>query len=217
MTKTYVALIADAVQSRVLPPARRARLQADLRASLGELNRRYRLDLAARFGVTQGDELQCLLVSTARVWDVTHAIRRRFGAVDWVIGCGRGTVTTDLAGGRLNAPEVDGPCFHEARAAVDAAKRERLLFAFRGFGAAEPRLNGCASYYSALYWSWTRRQREAAIAWRFLSGTPGASPGSAARPSVVPSAVSHLRRRMAWPQVQEGDKMFRAFLEADTA
>lgn len=216
MAKTYIALIADAVQSRDLPPARRARLQADLRASVGELNRRYRHDLAARFGVTQGDELQCLLVSTARVWDVAHAIRHRFGAVDWVIGCGRGTVTTELAGGRLNAPEVDGPCFHEARAAVDAAKHERLLFAFRGFDAAEASLNGSASYYSALYWSWTRRQRGAATTWRFLSGTTGGDPRSAARHNVVPSAVSHLRRRMAWPQVQEGDKMFRAFLEADT-
>lgn len=217
MARTYIALIADAAQSRTLPPARRARLQADLRASLGELNRRYRRDLAARFGVTQGDELQCLLGSTACVWNVAHEIRHRFADVDWVIGCGRGAVTTDLAGGRLNAPEVDGPCFHEARAAVDAAKRARLLLAFGGFGAAELHLNGCASYYSALYWSWTRRQRGAATAWRFLSGTGEAGASPAARPKVVPSAVSHLRRRMAWPLVQEGDKMFRALLEADTA
>jgi SatD family protein len=217
MSKSYIALIADAVQSRTLPPPRRSRLQADLRASLADLNRRYHRDLAARFGVTQGDELQCLLVSTARLWDVAHAIRHRFGAVDWVIGCGRGAVTTDLAGGRLNAPEIDGPCFHEARAAVDAAKRERLLFAFRGFGAAEARLNGCASYYSALYWSWTRRQRGAATSWRFLSGTAEANVAPTARVKVVPSALSHLRRRMAWPLVREGDKMFRALLEVDPA
>src|SRR5690242_12858231 len=136
MSKAYVAVIADAVRSRSLLPGRRARLQAALRTALGDLNRRYHRDLAARFGITQGDELQCLLVSTARLWEVAHVIRHRFADVDWVIGVGRGAITTDLAGGKINAPEVDGPCFHEARAAVEAAKRERLLFAFRGFGAA---------------------------------------------------------------------------------
>jgi hypothetical protein len=217
MSKTYFALIADAVQSRALPPARRARLQADLRASLSEFNRRYQRDRAARFGVTQGDELQCLLVSTARIWDVAHAIRYKFAEADWVIGCGRGAVTTPLGGTKLTAPEVDGPCFHEARAAVEAAKRERLLFAFRGFGAAEGNLNGLASYYSALYWSWTRRQRQAAMSLRFFWDPVEASLTPAARLKVVPSAVSHLRRRMAWPLVAAGDKMFRALLEADTA
>src|SRR5215470_17198567 len=117
-SRVYVALIADATASRLLPPAQRARLQAALRGSLAEFNRRYRAALAARFGVTQGDELQCLLTSTAPLWDVAHAIRSTFTDVDWVIGCGRGPVTTSLAGGKLAAPEVDGPCFHHARAAV---------------------------------------------------------------------------------------------------
>ena len=207
MSKLYVALIADAVRSRALPPPRRARLQADLRRALGELNRTYRHDLAAGFGITQGDELQCLLVSSQRVWEIAHAIRYRFADADWVVGCGRGTVTTSLAAGKLTAPEVDGPCFHAARAAVETAKRERLLFAFQGFGDADRMLAGFAGYYSALYWSWTGRQRQAAMSWRFPS---------AARPKVVPSALSHLRRRMAWPLVEDGDKMFRALLEAST-
>lgn len=217
MSKQYVALIADAVESRALPPARRARLQADLRDSLSEFNRRYRAALAARFGVTQGDELQCLLTSAAYVWDVAHAIRYKFAAADWVIGCGRGTVTTPLGGGKFAAPEVDGPCFHEARAAVEAAKHERLLFAFRGFGHPNPLLNGFASYYSALYWSWTRRQRQAATSWRFSWGPGEAALSPARRLKVVPSAVSHLRRRMAWPLVAAGDKMFRALLEMESA
>lgn len=216
MSIYYIALIADAVASRGLVPARRGRLQAQLRTALTEFNRRYRHDLAARFGITQGDELQCLLVSAAPVWDIAHAIRARFAETDWVIGCGRGTVTTPLTG-KETAPEVDGPCFHEARAAVEAAKRERRLFAFRGFGAADVALNGCASYYSALYWRWTRRQREAAATWRFAWRPTEAAAAPAARLGVVPSAVSHLRRRMAWPLVAAGDKMFRALLAGETA
>jgi SatD family (SatD) len=207
MSKLYIALIADVVRSRALPPPRRARLQAELRRALGELNRTYRHDLAAAFGITQGDELQCLLVSSKRVWEIAHAIRYRFAEADWVIGCGRGTVTTSLAAGKLAAPEVDGPSFHEARAAVETAKRERVLFAFRGFGDVEATLNGLASYYSALYWNWTGRQRQAATSWRFPA---------AAGLKVGPSAISHLRRRMAWPLVEAGDKMLRALLEAST-
>lgn len=217
MSKLYVALIADAVRSRALPPAGRARLQAELRRALGALNRTYRHDLAAGFGITQGDELQCLLVSSKRVWEIAHAIRYMFAEADWVIGCGRGAVTTSLAGGKLTAPEVDGPCFHEARAAVEAGKSDRVLFAFRGFGDAGPTLDAFASYYSALYWSWTGRQRQAATAWRVFLDPVNGVRTPPARPKVGPSAISHLRRRMAWPLVEQGDKMFRALLEAKIA
>src|SRR5438552_12128577 len=75
MSKVYIALIADAVRSRALPPARRARLQAELRRALSDLNRTYRHDLAAAFGITQGDELQCLLVSTKRSEEHTSELQ----------------------------------------------------------------------------------------------------------------------------------------------
>ena len=206
MSKHYVALIADAVASRELPPAARARLQADVRAALKDLNRSYARVLAARFAVTLGDELQCLLAAPQPVWDLAHQVRARLPAVDWVIACGRGPITTPLA---PTAPEVDGPCFHEARAAMDRAKRHRQVFAFGGFA---PALDPLASYYSALYWSWTPRQRRAATLLR-----RGDAAAAAARLGVDRSAISHLARRMAWPLVAAGDKMFRALLEADTA
>src|SRR2546428_5467621 len=129
-SRAYAAALADAPAFRLLPPARRARLQAELRAALPELNRRYRRALAARFAVTLGDELQGLLTRPAPVWDVAHFIRARFPDIAWVVACGRGPISTPLA---ATAPEVDGPCFHEARAALDRAKPERLLFPLRGF------------------------------------------------------------------------------------
>src|SRR5258708_36592108 len=93
VSKTYIALIADATASRRLPPRGRARLQAEARAALGELNRRYRPVLAARFAVTLGDELQGLLTTTRAVWDITHQIRARLPAVDWAVAWGRGPLT----------------------------------------------------------------------------------------------------------------------------
>lgn len=201
-SRLYVAVIADVVGSRDLPPARRARLQAALRAELTAWNRRaaWRPYRAARFAVTAGDEVQGLLTTTTPLWAITHALRAALPEVDWIVACGRGPIATALA---PTAPEVDGPCFHAARAALDAAKAERLVLAFGGF--ADPRLGSLAAYYSALYWSWTRRQRRAAHAWR--------SPEHAPAERVVPSAVSHLRRRMAWPLVQTGDRMLQSVLE----
>src|SRR2546430_16185252 len=130
MSKRYAALIADATASRLLPPARRARLQADARAAAQQLNRRYARVLAARFAVTLGDELQCLLAGPEPLWEIAHQIRARLPAVDWIVACGLGAISTPLA---PTAPEIDGPCFHQARAALDRAKRLRLVFAFGGF------------------------------------------------------------------------------------
>ena len=201
MSKVYVALIADAVHSRALPAARRARLQSALRAALKDFNTRYRRFLAARFAVTLGDELQCLLTSAEPVWEIAHQLRFRFPEVEWVVACGRGPIATPLA---ATAPEVDGPCFHAARAAMERGKEQRLLLAFGAFG---PRLEPLADYYSALYWGWTPRQRRAATLLRL--GPPAFA---AAQLKVDRSAVSHLARRMAWPLVAAGDKMFRAAL-----
>jgi len=201
MSKSYVALIADAIASRELPPAARARLQADARAAAKDLNQRYRRVLAARFAVTLGDELQCLLPTPQPVWHLAHDLRARLPTVDWVVACGRERLLRPSRHG----PEMDGPCFHAARAAMDRGKRQRQVFAFGGFA---PALEPLASYYSALYWSWTPRQRRAATLLRL-----GDQAAAAARLDVDRSAISHLARRMAWPLVAAGDKMFRALLE----
>src|SRR5713101_6708620 len=151
MSSRYIALIADAVDSRDLPAAARRRLQTDVRAAVPALNRRWHRALAARFAVTLGDELQCLLTSAAAAWDIAHDLRYTLGTVEWVVACGLGPISTPLAS---TAPEVDGPCFHAARAALEAAKRRRVVFAL---GAFPPHLAPLEHYYSALYWSWTKR------------------------------------------------------------
>src|SRR2546430_16260926 len=114
MTKNdngYVAVVADAVATRTLAPRARARLQSDGRASLGDLNRRWRRAIAAKFAVTRGDEIEGLLGNAAAGWDIAHWIRLKFAEADWVIACGRGAITTPLA---PTPPEVAGPCFHPA-------------------------------------------------------------------------------------------------------
>lgn len=206
MATRYVAFIADLAASRALPARTRAALQTALRASARDFNRRYRRHLAARFAVTLGDELQGLFTSAAPVWEVSHALRLQFPTVDWVVACGRGPLSTPLHRG-VTAPELDGPCFHAARSAMEQAKRLGLVLAFEGF---DPALTACAAYYSALYRGWTVRQRAVATAQR---ATGGARLDELARLlRVSPSAVSHVRRRMAWPLVAAGDRVFQDLL-----
>jgi hypothetical protein len=81
------------------------------------------------------------------------------------------------------------------------------VLAFEGF---DPHLMACAHYYSALYWGWTRRQRALASAQRARGDLKLAE--LAQRLRVGPSAVSHMRRRMAWPLVAAGDNVFRDWL-----
>lgn len=209
MPRDYLALIADATHSRALPEARRAALQTDLRAFTQALNRRWSTTLAARFAVTRGDEIEALLVPPAPLWALVHTLRAAFPDVDWVVACGRGPIATPLA---RTAPEVDGPCFHAARAALDTAKRERWLLAFRGF-ARDFELNGFAAYYSALYRTWTARQRRLA---HTLRGSPPLQARRVGSPASVAgaSARSHMRRRMAWPLVEVGDRIFGTLMEA---
>ena len=207
-TDTYVAVLGDVIASRRLPPRARARLQRELQAALRtELNRRWRPAIAARFAIARGDEIEGLLhdaaASAGALWDIAHWIRARFSAVDWIIAAARGPITTALA---ATALEVDGPCFHEARAALDEAKRTRQVFVLRGF---PPTTTALAGYYSALYWSWTPRQRRTAGLLRVWDRDRDQV---RERLKVHPTAVSHMKRRLAWPLVAAGDTMFRAAL-----
>jgi hypothetical protein len=116
-------------------------------------------------------------------------------------------VATTLRSG-ITAPEVDGPCFHDARAALEDAKQRGQLLAFRGFGATDDILAGLASYYSALHWSWTPRQRRAAKWLRASDRTRAAEELGVHR-----SAISHLARRMGWPLVTAGDTILRTLVD----
>ena len=206
MTKNvnYVAVLADVIGSRTLVPKARARLQADIQARLRDLNRRWGKGIAADFAIARGDEIEGLLndANVAKlVWEISHWLRCALAEVDWIVACARGPISTALADTAL---EVDGPCFHAAREALEQAKEQRQVFTFRGF---PPAVDALATYYSALYWSWTPRQRHQGSRLR-LDGP--ALDNLKVRLKVHPTAVSHMKRRLAWPLVAEGDRMLRA-------
>lgn len=205
-TPLYVAFLADVVASRARSARARGALQRRLRVLARELNARYRRQLAARCAVTLGDELQALFASAVPVWAVAHELRLALPEVEWVVACGKGALSTPLHRG-VTAPELDGPCFHAARAALEGAKRDGRVFALGGFDAA---LDGYARYYSGLYRGWSTRQRALATAQR---ARPNARLNELARLIGAPeTSISHRRRRMAWSLVAQGDKVFQELL-----
>ena len=118
MAKEYIAVLGDVVGSRALAARPRARLQRRLREVLAEVNRRWRREIAARFAIALGDQFEGLLHTAAPLWELSHWVRAELPEVDWIVAAGRGPVSTPLA---RTATEVDGPCFHQARSALDAA------------------------------------------------------------------------------------------------
>lgn len=197
----YIAVLADAVGSRRLAAPARQALQQQLRAALTAANRKWRKAIAARFAITLGDQLEGLLTLDAPLWDIVHYLRAELEG-DWIIACGRGPLSTALGPSVI---ELDGPCFHEAREALERAKPERLVLAFGGY---DDVARAFGAYYSALYWTWTSRQRQAAALLRIME--PAAV---AERLGVDRSAISHLTRRISWRHVEEGDQAFRRYLE----
>src|SRR5437867_10822474 len=97
MSNTFIAVIADAVASRALPPPRRARLQRELRSAIPGVNRRWRTALAARFAVTLGDEVPALLPTPRPLRGLLHEVHLRFPEVEWVVPCGPGAIAPRLA------------------------------------------------------------------------------------------------------------------------
>jgi hypothetical protein len=207
MTKTdiiYTAVLGDAVGSRDLSSRDRSTLQERIRTTLDVVNRRWGSHIAAPFAIVLGDQFEGLMVRDAPLWDVLHFLRAELGGVDWVMACARGGITTQLA---TSAAQVDGPCFHLAREALERGKAEQLVLSVAGFD--EDSLDALTAYYSALYWSWTARQREVAGLLRIMD--PAAV---AARLSVDRSAVSHIASRLRWAVVSVADRAFRRRLEA---
>ena len=197
----YIAVLADAVGSRRLAAPARQALQQQLRSVLTATNRRWRKGIASKFAITLGDQLEGLLSLEAPLWDIVHYLRAELDG-DWIIACGRGPLTTALGPSVI---ELDGPCFHEAREALVRAKKERMVLAFGGY---DDIASAYSAYYSALYWTWTSRQRQAAALLRTMEPAAVAD-----RLGVDRSAISHLTRRISWRQVEAGDAAFRKHLE----
>ena len=128
---TYFALIGDVVGSRQLED--RAALQRELVETIEGLSAKLSGPggvLAAPLKLMAGDEIQGLLREPASAVDVLVRIGDRIHPVTVSWGLGAGPLSTDLG---ADVALLDGPCFHRARSAVEAAYAEGVWVRVEGF------------------------------------------------------------------------------------
>ncbi len=158
VAQRYVAVIADLVGSRTIPPARRSMLQKKFGKLLADFNLKYRKTIAAKFIITLGDEFQGLLNSAADVPDLTWRLEEDLPGYKFRLGIGLGKLDTPLQNYAIN---IDGPALHLARAAIESAKKSKYLGGvFRGFGEIDDILNGLARLLWFHRSQWTPAQRK---------------------------------------------------------
>ncbi len=189
----YLALIGDIRRSRQLPDRRT--VQERLRTALDLLDRRYSGELASGFAITTGDEFQALLTSPAIGLAVVVACEEALEGLDLRYGLGWGTLATRL---EPRAVGMDGPCFHAAREAIDAAKETGRWLGARGFGSeADQVLDGVFGLIGAVREEWTELQARA-VAMRRRVETQREL---ADRLSVDPSTVSKRLKSALYDEV----------------
>lgn len=203
-----IALIADIVRSRRFQGQARERLQEKVQLVLDELNEACNSALLARFTITIGDQFQALF-RTARpvanlLWDLESAMPE----VELRIGIGHGKLDTEL---RQEAVGMDGPVWHQARDAVEEAKKESLAGGvFRGFKADDEVLNGMARLLNHVRSQWTDRQRSVI---RLLRDPATASQTEvASKLNLSRQAVHNRLKSTGWFAWSDAEKAFRQVL-----
>lgn len=202
-----IALIADMLKSREVSRVERPEVQLSFSGFIGDLNRKYRHSILARFVVTLGDEFQGLitdpLVIPDLLWDMHYKFQRR----QLRVGVGLGLIDTPI--GR-NAINIDGPALHHARNAIDLAKKHKLLGGvFAGFGGSyDLAFNGFARLLQHHRARLKRQQRRVMELLR-QSLTQTAIAGEL---GISRQAVSLYARAAGWEAYQEGENGWRALL-----
>lgn len=154
--ESFLAIIGDVRGSRRHPD--RAALQTRLRETLASVNATY--DPAVALAITAGDEFQGLLVGAQADLAVDTVVEVTEGMypTELAFGLGWGPLATPLEAA-AGVSELDGPCFHRAREALERAKTEAAWVALRGAG---PGLDGLVSgtfgLMAAIRGGWTDKQ-----------------------------------------------------------
>lgn len=222
---SYVALIGDLVDSRSLAPKQREELQSDLHVWLEDLNRAQGPEgLAAPLTLTAGDEIQGLFRKPSGLVTVIQVLTDRMFQLDGqptaLFGLGRGPISTGRipALSQAKSPALlDGPAFHNARAALEHAQDVGGWVRFVGFDppdfVVDHVLDALFALMGTIRERWTANQGRLSY---LMRGTVDPSPPSqsdlARRLKVSPSVVSETLKASRHLQLVEGEEAARALL-----
>ncbi len=198
------ALIADVVESRDL--ADRAEFQRRLLDALSTVNADLGEDvLAAPLALTAGDEFQGFFRRPEGVVPAVVALADVLRPARLVYGLGWGALSTDPS---PRVAEMDGPCFHRARQALEATRAVGGWVTASGFGAAaDPTVTALFRLLDAVRSRWTDKQ---ALYAREVRGR--LQKQVAREHGVSPSVVSESLKAAAFDAVREGERALASFL-----
>lgn len=152
----YLAAIGDLIGSRKMDE--RSSVQERLRSTLDQVNEEIDESLAAPIKLTGGDEWKMLVRKSSRVTEVIDRISDALHPAQARWGIGWGKLDTPLS---RDVGALDGPCFHNARAAIQEAAQERAWVRVAGFSPLHDEvLTALFDVLGALRASWTDHQVE---------------------------------------------------------
>ena len=153
---SYIAIIGDLVESRKLE--HRDSIQENLNKVLQSINNSsYSQAIESKFVITLGDEFQGLVSRNFPIRQFLSQYDSLFGEnIKTRFGIGLGELSTSL---NVDAIGMDGPCFHEARAAVSQARKENNFLVFSGFEM-NAAINALFQLVNDIKKNWKKRQLE---------------------------------------------------------
>lgn len=203
----FVALIGDIRGSREVDD--RKEVQAEFKRVVETLNDRVRDSaIASPFTVTTGDEFQVLLTDARAAVEAAVTASDRFHPTGLRFGIGCGTLETDVNPDQ--AIGMDGPCFHRARAAINAAQQDGAWLRVSGWSnGLDQHVNAMSDLVQCVREDWTDRQAEFA---HTLMET-GAQKHVAAHYDVSKSTVSESLSAGHVQEVRAAENAVAAFLQ----
>ncbi len=148
----YLAVIGDIINSRKL--ANRAKMQKEFESAVDMVREEYRNSCVSPATVTIGDEFQALLKNSSELFDLLYQMDHSLQRVPLRYGLGIGTIDTEI--NYMAAIGMDGPAFHNARAAVEFARKTKMRYAIRcSDSLAEARLNIMFNWLDVTMKKWT--------------------------------------------------------------
>lgn len=157
------AVFGDIVKSRVT--LERAELQKRIQAAVGQVNERFREQIAVPFRIVAGDEIRGLLGDDTCSYELILAIERAIWPARMRYSVGIGGITTELS---ESIDAMDGPALHRASEGMDLLKNRKRahgrLILFRSDDQArDDLLNALTFLVDSIKSRWTNEQFERAM------------------------------------------------------
>ena len=210
MANLYLAIIGDLGKSRQFED--RGRLQSLMREAIegAASHPSVRDAVAASPEITRGDEFQILLrrrSGVAAVSFITRLTERLPVPVSF--GLGLGALSMELGG---PVRELDGPCFHRARSAVELAKKKDRWAVLIGLPTGiQEGTNALLRLSGDIRRNWTARQKKVIERMTYHSRQKDL----ADELDVVPSVVSEVLSAARYDAVQQADEAVTLLIDWD--